>query len=387
MIAGTLVRILTLSAGLLTPLSLVAQGDIIVVEAADAPEYATISGTVVPFKEVTLTAQVPGRVEMIAGREGDAFRQGDQLVKINDDDLQAKRRAAEAQLGNALASLQNAQVQYGRELVSPKAESPAAMPGFGMPIMFDQLFTKNMSSFMGQSEPGLERHANLYSAATGVNQAQAMVMQTQSAIQELDAKIRDARAVAPFDGIILKKMVEVGDTVQPGQPLLSFGHTTYMRVQAEVPARLVENLNVGMLVSVRLDNGVFTKTRVAQIYPIADPSRRTVTVKFDLPQGVNAATGMYAELRIPLSKDSQQKIVIPTSALISGRSLPAVLVLDENGNSVVNLVRLGEKVDGDRVEVLSGLKPGQRLINHPPAGVKSGWLPNTPGASQNRLGR
>ncbi len=382
-----MIQFLIFGAGLVTPLMLAAQGEIIVVETADAADYATISGTVVPFKEVTLTAQVPGRVEVVAGREGDSFRQGELLVKINDDDLQAKRRAAEAQLANAYSSLHNSQVQYGRELVSPRSESPSSMPGFGMPIMFDQMFTRNMSSFMGQSEPGLERHAELYSAATGVNQAQSAVMQTQSQIQELDAKIRDATAMAPFEGIVLKKMVEAGDTVQPGQPLMVFGHTTYMRVQAEIPARLVENLSVGMLVPVRLDNGVQTKTRVAQIFPIADSSKRTVTAKFDLPQGVNAASGMYAELRIPLNLGAQPKVVIPSSALIQGRSLPAVLVLDEAGGSYVNLVRLGQPFDDIHIEVLSGLKPGQRIVNNPPSGVKSGWVPSAPGPGAGRFGR
>ncbi len=349
---------------------------IITVEAASAFNTATVSGTVIPFKEVTLTAQLPGRVKMIAGEEGDYFPQGTVLVEIDDAALRAKRKQVEAQIANASAALRNAQVQYSRELISPRSESPASMPGFGLPIMMDNVFTKNMSQFMGMSEPGLERHADLYSAWTGINQAQSQLLQAQSALQEIDTKIRDAKSIAPFDGVILKKMVEVGDTVQPGQPLIVFGHIKYLRIQAEVPARLVSGLRKGMLVPVRLDNGVHTKARVAQIYPMADPTRHTVTVKFDLPKGVNASPGMYAELKLPEpSVGGAQKAVIPVSALIKGRSLPAVLVVTDDGSTSIRLVRLGERIGKDRVVVLSGVKPGMRIVDNPPPNAHSGWTP------------
>ncbi len=355
-----------------------AESQIITVGSSDSLSVATLSGTVIPFKEVTLTAQIPGRIEMISGREGDRFKQNDLLLSIGDDDLRAKRQAVQAQMANAQAAVQNAQVQYNRELYSPRSESPSSAPGFGLPIMMDNMFTKNMGSFMGQGEPALERRADLYTAVTGVNQAQATLMQTRSQLRELDAKIRDARAIAPFDGMVLKKMVEVGDTVQPGQPLLNFGHIKYLRLQSEVPSRLVKGLKKGMLVSVRLNNNLETKARVAQIYPIADPGKHTVTVKFDLPQGVKAAPGMYAELRVPgriSSGNAASQVAIPETALIRGRSLPAVLVVTEKGNSQVRLVRIGEHVGAHQVVVLSGLQPGQRIIDNPPPGVRSGWMP------------
>jgi multidrug efflux pump subunit AcrA (membrane-fusion protein) len=355
-----------------------AESQVITVSSADSANLATLSGTVIPFKEVTLTAQTPGRIEMISGREGDRFKQNDLLLSIGDEDLRAKRQALQAQKINAQAVLQNAQVQYSRELYSPRSESPGSMPGFGLPIMMDNMFTKPMSSFMGQAEPALERHADLYTAVTGVNQARATIMQTDSQLRELDAKIRDARAIAPFDGMILKKMVEVGDTVQPGQPLISFGHIKYLRLQSEVPSRLVKGLKKGLMISVLLDNGLETKARVAQVYPMADPGKHTVTVKFDLPKGIKAAPGMYAELKVPESaggKSPNAQAVIPESALIRGRSLPAVLIVTDKGESRVRLVRIGQNIGDHQVVVLSGLKAGQRVIDNPPPGVRSGWMP------------
>lgn len=354
------------------------QDHLYTVQAAEALHTATVSGTVIPFKEVTLTAQIPGRVEMIAGNEGDYFEQGAILVAIDDDDLRAKRSALEAQIANAQATLQNAQVQYNRELISPRSESPGAMPGFGLPILMDNAFTRRMGDVMGKGDPDLERHADLYSALTGVNQAQAALMAAQSQLQEIDAKIRDARSIAPFDGIILKKMVEVGDTVQPGQPLISFGHIKYLRIQADVPYRLVGGLQKGMQVYALLDDGTRVPVRVAQIYPMADATNHTVTVKFDLPVDTAASPGMYAELYLPASRSHRgiEEVIIPKTALIKGRTLPAVLVIKPDGSSSVRMVRLGRDLGDGMVVVLSGLKPGMTIVNNPPSGARSGWLPN-----------
>ncbi len=370
---------LILGAVLTIPALQAAESQIVTVQAGEGQRTATVSGTVIPFKEVTLTAQIPGRVEMIAGTEGDRFRQGDVLVAIDDDDLLAKRQAIQAQIANAQAALQNARVQYNRELISPRSESPSSMPGFGLPIMMDNMFSREIGDMMGYGEPDLERHADLYSALTQVNQAQAALMQAQSALQEIDTKIRDAKSVAPFDGIILKKMVEVGDTVQPGMPLVKYGHVDYLRVQSDVPYRLVHNLKKGMLVSALLDNGEAVKVRVAQIYPMADEVNHTVRVKFDLPKGVKASPGMYAELRIPQGgRGESDEVVIPESALIRGRSLPAVLVINPDGGSSVRMVRLGQRLGNGLIEVLSGIKAGQRIVDNPPSGVGSGWVPGKP---------
>jgi multidrug efflux pump subunit AcrA (membrane-fusion protein) len=368
-----------LGAVLTLPAVQASDSQIVTVEAGEAQRTATVSGTVIPFKEVTLTAQIPGRVELIAGSEGDAFRQGDVLVAIDDDDLLAKRQAVQAQIANAQAALQNARVQYNRELISPRSESPSSMPGFGLPIMMDNMFSRQMGDVMGYGDPDLERHADLYSALTGVNQAQASYMQANSQLQELDAKIRDAKSVAPFDGIILKKMVEVGDTVQPGMPLVKYAHIDYLRIRSDVPYRLVHNLKKGMLIPALLDNGKAVKVRVAQIYPMADATNHTVTVKFDLPKGIQASPGMYAELRIPQGASGEtNEVVIPRSALIRGRSLPAVLVMNPDGGSSVRMVRLGQYLGNGKIVVLSGIQAGQRIVDNPPSGVGSGWVPGKP---------
>lgn len=367
-----------ISASLLLFSSSLFAWQLMTVESAEFGNRIKIGGTVIPYKEVTLSAQVPGRVQYIAGSEGDYFQKNNLLLSIDDDDLVAKRRAALAQLANAEAGLRNARVQYSRELISPRSESLGSMPGMGMPSLFDNVFTRNLGNAMGYGNPNIERHADLYSSGAQVKNAESAVLTARSALEELDAKLRDARAIAPFDGKLVKKMVEEGDTVQPGTPLLKFAHTQYLRIQAEVPARLIFGLTKGSLVDVKLDiNNTYTKAKVAQIYPVADQQKHTVTVKFDLPEGTPGGPGLYAEVTIHDTSASRQPVpVIPKDAVIYRGSLPSVFILDEENKARMRMVRLGAEYDATRITVLSGIKAGDRIISSPPKTIKSGWTPD-----------
>lgn len=355
------------------------------VEAAEYGSKVKLGGTVIPYKEVTLSAQVPGRVQYIAGSEGDYFQKNNLLLSIDDDDLVAKRRAALAQLSNAETALRNARVQYSRELISPRTESLGNMPGLGMPTLFDNMFTKNFGDMVGYGNPDIERYGDLYSSGSQVKNAESMVLKARSALDELDAKLRDARAIAPFDGKLVRKMVEEGDTVQPGTPLLKFAHTQYLRIQAEVPARLIFGLTKGSLVDVKLDiNNTYTKAKVAQIYPVADKQKHTVTVKFDLPEGTPGGPGLYAEVMINDTTASRRPVpVIPKDAVMYRGSLPSVFILDDENRAKMRVVRLGSEYDESRITVLSGIKTGERIISSPPKTIKSGWKPemDTPPAT------
>lgn len=341
-------------------------GNVIVAQSARVGTSVSLGGTVVPYREVTLSAQVPGRIDFLSGEEGDRFEEGALLVKVNDDELRANRSAAEAELQAAYAAMRNADIQYNRELYAPDSISKAP-GGMGLPSMFDQFFTKPLSNMTGNSKPYLERHADLVNQGTQIDQARTSILRAQSQIQAIDTKIRDSRAVAPFDGVIAKKMVEVGDSVQPGQPLVKFADLQYLQVEVDVPARLMPGLRKGMIVPAKLDVGDRqVKVRVAQIFPIADSQRHTVTVKLDLPTGAPAAPGMYANVMIPdVNAPARDTVVIPNSAVQWQGSLPAVKVLNSKGEPELRLVRVGEQVDRDHITILSGLQPNERIVDRP----------------------
>jgi multidrug efflux pump subunit AcrA (membrane-fusion protein) len=340
------------------------------------PVGATVSlgGTVVPIKDVTFSAQIPGRVSNIAGEEGDFFEEGTELIAIGIDDLLAKRRAAWANLANAEAAFRNAGVQYSREWISPYGGQTNDMMGGMSSIMRN--FTNPMQGFSGGSSPGMDRHAELYQFGTQVEQARSALEAARASIEEIDTKIRDAKSVAPFKGVITKKLVEVGDPVQPGQPLLKFADMSQLQIQVEIPARLMPGIKKGMIVPARLDVGdVNVQARVATIFPIADPDRHTVTVKLDLPAGAPGGAGMYADVMInDINASVRELPVVPKSALVWRGSLPGIYVMNEQNERELRLVRTGDDVGAEGVAILSGLRAGERVfLKGAESGDKRSW--------------
>jgi multidrug efflux pump subunit AcrA (membrane-fusion protein) len=375
----TLIRLLALSVLLVLPDLAGAEGspavqpqepgNVIQVRSYRIPSFVTLGGTVVPFKEVTLAAELPGRVNFIAGEEGDYFEKDTLLVALDDEELRARRKAALAALHSADAELRNAGIVFSREIWNPQGAPTTKAPGgMGLPSLFDQMFTSPMQNMMGYQYPGVDRYTNLYGYGTRIEQARSAYLQAVSEIQQLDAKIRDSKSIAPFSGMIITKLIEEGDTVQPGQPMLAFADTEVLQVEVNVPARLMyRGLREGDVVEARLDVGQRrVKARVAQIYPMADPQRHTVKVKFDLTPGSPAAPGMYAEIRVPDPNAlARELVVIPRSALIYRGSLPMVQVATATDEKELRLVRLGERLDERHVSVLSGLRSGERIYATP----------------------
>lgn len=340
-------------------------------------DYVVLGGTVVPYREVILTAQIPGRVNFLGGVEGDKFNNGDLLVAIDDADLQAKKRALLAELNKTQASLSNAHAEYNRELWNPQSNSTTKMPGFALPSMFDQAVSRPLGRVMGAYDDQASRQADLYNRGVSVQQASADVMRAQSMLEELDTKIRDARAIAPFSGVVTKKMVEAGDTVAPGQALVKFAQAGHLCVEVDVPVRMMGKLDRGDVVNARLDQTGETKARVAQVYPVADVQQHTVKVKFDLPLGVSAGPGMYAEvfLPTPTSQETMPSMPsLPKSAVVRRGSLPCVYVVNDKDQVEMRAVRLGRDLSDNRVMVLAGLKEGEKVVNNPPKAIASGWM-------------
>lgn len=359
--SGWLLSWLLLAAGV--PLPSVAQGpaegipETVVAELLSVGSDVSVGATVVPAREITFTAQMPGRVEYLAGAEGAFFKRSTVLVAMDDKELLAQRRAAIAQIGNAQAAQRNAAIQYQRELEDPAKKG-----------MFGQMMPGPFGDMMSESKKGIERRADLFSQRTAMDQAQSALMAAQSKVQQIDVKLRDTRSYAPFDGVIVDKLVEVGDTVQPGQPLVNFADLSRLQLQADVPARLAVSLAPGMTVGARLDDVGETRidARLVQVFPMADPTRHTVRVKFDIPQDAPAAPGMYAELLVPEPGGIGMDLpVIPTAAVFQRGGLPMVKVLNPMGRTELRLVRLGEQMGEDRVSVLAGVSPGDRVILKP----------------------
>ena len=108
--------------------------------------------------------------------------------------------------------------------------------------------------------------------------------------------------------------------------------------------------------------GVPVQARVSQVFPMADASRHTVTVKFDLPSGLPGGPGMYAEVMLPdPSSHASALPTVPKEALLWRGSLPAVMVM-KDGRPTLRVVRVGASLPNGRVTILSGLSGGEDVV-------------------------
>lgn len=325
--------------------------------------FTSLGGTVIPHLEVNLVAKMPGDITFIAGEEGDAFKQGDQLARQDIAAMMAKREQAEAQISSASAGIRNAQMQLYNERKNPNSQSNAMLAG--MPSMVS-MFSDPMRSMTGEGNSSVQRQTNLYAMEIQLETAKNAHLQAVAGLRELDENISNATIVAPFNGVILRKMVEVGQPAQPGVPMFLYGDTSQLKIRAEVPARLIKGLNKGMTLKARLDQSNQTiPIEVARIFPMADAMGHTITVKFKLPKNTQASPGMYIEIMIPeLSKNSIELVTIPTSAIILRGSLPTVYI-QKDGQLEMRLIRIGDMTNDGWSSVLSGVYSGEMVLVDP----------------------
>jgi len=323
---------------------------------------AILGGVVISSSEVNLTAQVSGDILSVSGKEGDMFKEGSILVTLEQESIQAQRDSAYAEIASANEALRNAGVQYSQSIVSPNSS-----PMLGsIPGMFS-MFSDPMMKFSGQGNPEFDKFANRTSRYTQYQQAKNQLQQAENNLKQIEEKLKDANVSAPFDGVIIAKNINKGDIVNPGQPLLKFANIKDLQVEVNVPSRLVRSLKMDKTYRIKLDiANVVVNAKLSQIYPIADNSKHSVKVKFDLPASVPVLPGAYAEVEIFETDSGVLTPVIPEVAIMWRSSLPSVFVVNPQTNKTeLRFIRLGEQVGKNKKSVLSGLKVGERIVSNP----------------------
>ena len=338
------------------------------------PLTVSFAGTVTADKTLQLTAQMPGRIAEIAGQEGDRFGAGTVLVELDDSGLLARLEAAVASRDSAAADIRNARVQLDRELYSPRSNSAGSAPGgMGMPAMMDQMFANPMQNMMGMRDRGTERTSDLVGAETQLAQATTRYKTAEANIREIQSMLRDTKGVAPFSGVIQKVHVEVGDTVQPGQPLMDFSESAALVVEADLPVRLSRTLTLGLPLDVAINGDQVLQAPVSRIHPVADPRQNTVRIELSLPSDAGVTPGQYVEIRVPdNAAQMPAQLTIPKSAIVTKGGLPLVYAIDREGKARLRVVRLGDAPDGAMQIVLSGVNVGDLLVDQPPPGLRAG---------------
>jgi RND family efflux transporter MFP subunit len=172
------------------------------------------------------------------------------------------------------------------------------------------------------------------------------------------------RLVAPFAGVVTARMADPGTMASPGAPLLQVDQAGSLQLQATVDESAIAAIRKGMKVQVEINgasSGNMAGT-VAEINPAADPNSHSFTVKIDLPSSSQLRAGMYGTAEF--ANGSRQAIVIPRSAVVARGSLVCAYALDAQGIARLRYLTLGA-AQGNLVEVLSGISPGEQLVDNP----------------------
>jgi RND family efflux transporter MFP subunit len=291
------------------------------------PRYETATGTVKPVHESAVAAKLLAKVLEINATAGQVVQKDQVLVRLDDADLQARLKQAEAGLTSAQVRSEQTRTEFGRaeQLKSKKAISQAD---------FDTA------------------QAAMKSAAAELERATQAVMESQIMLEY--ATIR-----SPMSGTIIDKRVEVGDTVSPGQILLTLFDPTHMQMVASVRESLAMKLKPGQLLPTRLDALDFDcEATISEVVPESDVASRSFTVKVTGPCPPGVYSGMFGRLMVPL--DDEEVLVIPVAAVRKVGQLTMVDVVSDNSVSRRN-VRLGRTLELD-VEVLAGLVEGELVV-------------------------
>lgn len=178
-------------------------------------------------------------------------------------------------------------------------------------------------------------------------------------LKEAETMLSYAKIIAPFDGVITRKIADVGDLAYPGKPILEMEDPQFLRFEANVPEALFDKVQSGAKYTVIIPAlSIEIEGVVSEIAPVADPNTRTFLVKLDLPKIKGLRTGLFGRLKIPASQSAALRV--PANAILVRGQMEIAFVVEGNV-ARLRLVKTGERV-GDEIEVLSGVEEGEKII-------------------------
>jgi RND family efflux transporter MFP subunit len=217
-----------------------------------------------------------------------------------------------------------------------------------------------------QASRDLERISKLVkdgaSTASELDAVQARQRVAVAAVTEAETMLGHARVAAPFDGVITRKLADVGDLATPGRPLVEIEDPARLRFEADVPEALLERLQLGaklpVLISSLKDS---VEGAVSEIAPVAEAVSRTYMVKLDLPVIAGLRAGQFGRVSVPTGEAAVPHV--PMGSVVQRGQLEYVYVV-EAGKAHLRLIRTGKKFGSD-VEVVSGLNTGEKIVSDP----------------------
>lgn len=302
-----------------------------------ALDYAA-EAVVEAVRQSTVSAQIAGRVIELRFDVGDAVKKGDVIVRIDERAATQAVAASAAQVQEAQAALANARAQFER--------------------------SKQLAVQKFISAAGFEKAEAEYKAA------QARVATLIAGAGQVSTERSFATIVAPYSGVVSARHVEVGEMATPGKPLMTGFDPGSLRVVATVPQAQVGAIQAVNQAWVEIPSlGKRVEALSITVVPSADPRTHTTRVRLNLPSDVSGIyPGVFARAHFAVGKGS--RLMAPRAAVFHRSEVTGVYVVDESGKPSLRQVRLGTAGDAEGIEVLSGLRPGEKVALDP---VKAGF--------------
>lgn len=345
-------RSIALGLALAVPLAAGAEGQAPAAALASAPVQTggtlpatAFDGVVEALRQSVVAAQVSGAVVQLNVKAGDRVKAGQVLLRLDARTADQSAAASNAQVAAARAALDVASKEYERQ--------------------------KRLAETRFISAAALDRAEAEFKATQAQVTAQlagAGVARTQTGLHVVSA---------PYAGVVAEVPVALGDMATPGKPLLTLFDPAALRVAGAVPQSVVGSGTPNVGIEIPALAGAarrLTPTRV-QVLPLADASTHTVTLRADLPANLaGVLPGQFARLWINTadagaSNAAKASLFVPASAVLRRAELTGVYVLGDGGKPLLRQVRLGRN-EGERVEVLAGLMPGERVATDPQAAAR-----------------
>jgi len=350
-------------------------------------EYEAV-GTVRSKTTSVLSSKTVGNILAVLVGEGDRVRTGQLLIEIDDRDTRAQLQKAQS----GLREVQDVQEEIDQNIRAAESTKEAAEAGRSLalatfnrykalleqksvsPQEFDEVQAK-----LKVAEAEVDRAGRMLQALKAKkNQVLAKTEQAKADITSTQVYVGYSRILSPMNGIVISKQAEIGLLAAPGVPLLTLEDSLRYRLEVSVEDSMLRRVRVGMPVRVVIDalGPQELSSKVAEIVPASDPGSRSSTVKIDLwgekEKSVgppDLRSGLYGRARFSVGQ--RQAIQVPQKAILQKGQLVGVLIVDPSNTVQLRLIKTG-KPYGDRVEVLAGIKDGDRIIVEGLEKVKEG---------------
>lgn len=323
-------------------------------------------GTVRARTSAFITSRAMGYVVAVHPQVGDRVTAGQTLVELDAKELQTAIQAARAQLAEARQGV-------------PEAES--AIAGARAQVELAEATLRRMKDLLDKRSVSQQEFDEAQARTKVAQSAEAMARakrrQLDDKVKQAEEGVRAAEVMAsyttlkaPFTGRVLSRKVEPGALAAPGTPLLELEREGGWRFEAAIEESRLSQIKRGQTATIWLDAIAQPLTgRVTEIVPSVEEASRTFLAKIDLPAHRDLRSGLFGRASFATGQP-RAVLTVPAEAVITQGQLQSVLVAD-GGIARSRLVRLGAAREG-RLEVLSGLQPGDRIIHPRPAPLADG---------------